>query len=223
MRVLLVEDEDLMADFLLKLFEKNRFVVKIADNLKKAEEILRSNDFDIIILDRNFPNEKDGLEICKNLRIQGSDVPILVLSARGESIDKVEGLKFGADDYLEKPYNVQEFLARVNALLRRGRKKILSNKVGEFTLDDERGEIFFKKQKLDLKLKEFQLLQFFLRNRSRIITETEILENIWNDDQFMTKSNTVNVHLMRLRKQLKGESKKFLKTIRGRGFMFDYA
>lgn len=221
MRILLIEDEELVSNFLEKLLKKDRFVVRCVNNFKSAKECLLTNDFDLIILDRKLPKFQEGLDLIPLIREQQKSVPLLVLSAVRGPLERVKALDAGADDYLEKPYDYREFLARVHALLRRGDKIVLPEKVGTFEIDEARGEISLDEKVLDLKLKEFQLLRYLLRNADRLVSEREVLESVWDDENLSIRSNTVNVHVMRLRKKI-GPHRSKLKTLRGKGFLFEF-
>lgn len=222
MRILIADDEALMVDFMARLLEEKRFVVKKATTIAAAQKALAEGGFDLIILDRNFTVEgRDGIELCREIRkTHAPDVPILILSAIKGSRERSKGLKCGADDYLEKPYDPVGLTARIEALLRRRTRTMISDVVGPFTIDREKDEILLHGKILPLKLKEFQLLFHFLSHCGRVIKENELLERVWNDDQLITRSNTVNVHLMRLRRAL-GKYGKCLKTIRGHGYIFE--
>ena len=217
----MIEDEELVSNFLAKLLKKDRFVVRCVDNFKSAKECLLTNDFDLIVLDRKLPKFKEGLDLIPLIREQQKSVPLLVLSAVRGPLERVKALDAGADDYLEKPYDYREFLARVHALLRRGDKIVLPEKVGTFEIDESRGEISLDEKVLDLKLKEFQLLRYLLRNADRLVSEREVLESVWDDENLSIRSNTVNVHVMRLRKKI-GPHRSKLKTLRGKGFLFEF-
>ncbi len=220
MRILLADDEPLILDFLSHLLTDKRFVIKKAQTLQQAKELITEGGFDLIILDRDFGEKEDGISLIEDIHRQQKDVPILILSALKGSRERSYALNKGADDYLEKPYDPAELLAKVRALLRRKNKAIAPLEIPPFIIDEQKGEIMLNNKILELKLKEYQLLYYFLKNSNRIITEAEILEHIWNDDGLCTRSNTINVHMMRLRRQIGKEADR-LKTLRGRGFIFE--
>ncbi|MCT4592097.1 MAG: response regulator transcription factor [Candidatus Gracilibacteria bacterium] len=220
MRILIADDEELILDFMAKLLEEKRFLVRKANTFQDTENALLEGEFDLIILDRNFASEKrDGIELCKKIRQDDKNVPILMLSGIKGSRERSNALNLGADDYLEKPYDPVELIARAQALLRR-RDKLIPEKVEDFECDLEKEQILLDGLPLDLKIKEFQLLYHFLNNPNRIVKEKELLEKVWNDDNLITKSNTINVHIMRLRKAI-GRYAPKLKTVRGQGFIFE--
>ena len=221
MRILIADDENLMREFTVKIFEKRGFLVKEARTIEEIYKLLFEGDFDLLLLDRNFTDEgEDAINLVEEVRKKKCDVPILILSAIKGSRERSFCLDMGADDYLEKPYDPIELIARAEALLRRRNRKILPKEIGNFSINNERREIYLKNRPLKLKLREFQLLRHFLYNPNRVITEREILERVWNDDELSTRSNTINVHLMRIRKAL-GNERKRLETLRGTGFMFN--
>ena len=220
MRILIADDEQIMRQFAVQAFKARGFLVREAGSIEEIYELLLNGTFDLIILDRNFTNEnEDAISVVREVRKKGNDVPILILSAIKGSKERSRCLQEGADDYLEKHYDLNELMARADALLRRRNKALLPNEIENFKINDNLREISLNDEVLPLKLKEFQLLKYFLYNQDRVITEGEILERVWDDDTLITRSNTVNVHVMRIRKALKEEKEK-IRTVRGTGFMF---
>ncbi|MDX1608481.1 MAG: response regulator transcription factor, partial [Candidatus Spechtbacterales bacterium] len=194
-----------------------------ADYVLNGEDALRrllmnSDDYDLVILDLMLP-EKNGDEVCKELREKNINLPILVLTARGETSDKVELLNSGADDYLVKPFSFDELFARVNALLRRPEKSLAPVlKVHDITLDPGKYEVYKKDKKIDMTPKEFALLEYLMRNPNRVLTREQILSHLWGFD-FDGFSNVVDVHIKNLRKKINDSNRKnILETVRGVGY-----
>ena len=219
MRVLVVEDEKKTASFIRKALQAEGFAVVLCHHGDEALVAARATPFDGIVLDIMLPG-CDGLSVLRELREQKIHTPVLLLSARGEVNERVEGLNAGADDYLPKPFAVAELIARVRALGRRGTEsKSPLLRVGDLTLDtvlhraERRGKYF------DLTAREFRLLEFFMRSPGRICGRMSIIEKVWDYD-FDPGTNLVDVYVKRLREKIDdGFEPKLLHTVRGAGYV----
>lgn len=219
MRVLVVEDDEKLAGVLKKGLEEEQYAVDLSHDGADGGHWAIENPYDLIILDIMLPN-KDGMRICREVRDAGIHTPILMLTARDGMDDKVRGLNAGADDYITKPFSFEELLARVRALLRRSqsyRGKSLS--VGDLVLDPSSRKVARCGKEISLTGKEYALLEYFMRNAGKVLTETQIIEHVW-DMNYESMSNTVNVYIHHLRNKIdRGFEKKILHTIRGMGFV----
>jgi two-component system, OmpR family, alkaline phosphatase synthesis response regulator PhoP len=225
MRILLVEDEKGLIVTLTDRLESEGFAVVSAADGKSGFELASSEQFDLIILDVMLP-KKNGYDIARDLRQKGIQTPILMLTAKGETIDKVLGLKLGADDYLTKPFEVMELLARVEALLRRSptQAEAAPNgafRFGEIGVDFKRAEVTRASQQVDLSAMEFRLLQFFIENRGTVHTRDELLDAVWGYDAMPT-TRTVDVHVAWLRQKLEENPRhpQYIQTVHGMGYKF---
>jgi len=219
MRVLVVEDEKKTALFIRRALQAEGFAVDICHRGDEALATVSTTIFDGIVLDIMLPG-RDGLSVLRQLRERENQTPVLLLSARGEVNERVEGLNAGADDYLPKPFVIAELVARVRALGRRGAEsKPLSLRVGDLTLDTilhraQRGGNFF-----DLTAREFRLLEFLMRSPGRICGRMSIIEKVWDYD-FDPGTNLVDVYVKRLREKIdEGFDSKLLHTVRGVGYV----
>jgi DNA-binding response OmpR family regulator len=220
MRILIVEDEEKLAQSLKKGLEKEGFAVDYIMDGEAGERriIVSHKDYDLIILDLMLPG-KDGFEICRDVREQQITTPILVLTARDATEDKVNALDAGADDYLVKPFSFEELMARVRALLRRP-EQALPNElvVKDLHLDTTTRKVTRKGREISLTLKEFNLLEYLMRHADQVLTREQILDHLW-DFAFDSFSNVVDVHVKNLRKKIDGNHhEKLLETIRGVGY-----
>ncbi len=214
MKVLVVEDEHKIANSIKKGLELENFVADVAFDGTEGFDMAASGDYDVIILDLMLPG-MDGVEICKELRSEGVHTPILMLTAKSQIVDKVKGLNAGADDYLAKPFAFEELLARVKALNRRPKKldgKILS--AGEIVLDTQKQTVTSEGKEMLLSVKEFSLLEYFLRHPNQVISKDRLIASVWNYDTDILP-NTVEVFVASLRKKL---GREVIKTIRGFGY-----
>jgi DNA-binding response OmpR family regulator len=228
--ILIVEDEPALQETLAYNLIRQGYQVESAENGQKGLELARNNKPDLVILDVMLPI-LDGFDVCRILR-QESNVPILILTARDEEIDRVIGLELGADDYLTKPFSMREFLARVKALLRRVRldrtetsngeasKDILI--FGDMELDLSRREVRISGKPIAIKPKEYDLLLFLARNKGKVLSRELILERVWGWD-FSGGSRTVDVHVRWLREKIEKDSTnpQRIITVRGAGYRFD--
>lgn len=201
------------------------FEVDFASDGEEGLAKATSSEFDLIILDLMLP-KKSGLDVCRDLRRSSIETPILMLTAKGETIDKVLGLKLGADDYLTKPFEVMELLARVEALLRRSpvHSNGSSNEkyaFGEVEIDFNRAEVLKAESPVDLSAMEFKLLQFLVENRGNVHSRNELLDAVWGYDAMPT-TRTVDVHIAWLRQKLEENPKRprYIQTVHGLGYKF---
>ncbi len=225
MKILLVEDEEGLILTLTDRLHSEGFEVTSANDGKKGFDAALADKFDLIILDVMLP-KKNGYDICRDLRQKGVSTPILMLTAKGETIDKVLGLKLGADDYLTKPFEVIELLARVEALLRRSpnNSEAVPNgafKFGDIGVDFKRAEVTKGDQAVDLSAMEFRLLQFFIENRGSVHSRDDLLDAVWGYDAMPT-TRTVDVHVAWLRQKLEENPRhpQFIQTVHGFGYKF---
>ncbi|HUF04534.1 MAG TPA: response regulator transcription factor [Aridibacter sp.] len=225
MRILLIEDEKGLVITLSDRLRNEGFEVDFASDGAKGFEKASSGDHDLIILDLMLP-KKSGLDVCRDLRQNSINTPILMLTAKGETIDKVLGLKLGADDYLTKPFEVMELLARVEALLRRSPAASNGASNGSFSFGDvridfNRAEITKNDSPIELSAMEFKLLQFLVENRGNVHSRNELLDAVWGYDA-MPNTRTVDVHIAWLRQKLEENPKRprFIQTVHGMGYKF---
>jgi two-component system, OmpR family, alkaline phosphatase synthesis response regulator PhoP len=225
MKVLLVEDEQGLILTLTDRLQSEGFAVKSAADGEAGLSLALSENFDLIILDVMLP-KKNGYDVCRDLRQKGINTPILMLTAKGETIDKVLGLKLGADDYLTKPFEVIELSARIEALLRRAPAQNSANstenfRFGEVTVDFRRAEVLRRDAPIELSAMEFKLLQFLIENRGAVHSRDKLLDEVWGYDA-MPSTRTVDVHIAWLRQKLEPNPKhpQFIQTVHGLGYKF---
>jgi len=220
MRILVVEDEHRIAHSLQKGLEQERFAVDVAYTGGEGYDLASTEDYDLIILDIMLP-EMDGVTICNELRKKKIHIPILLLTAKGQTSEKVIGLDSGADDYLTKPFSFDELLARIRALLRRKGttvQTILS--LEDLTLDTTLFEVKRGEKSISLTNKEFSLLEFLLNKKNQIVTKEQIIQHVWNFDADILP-NTVEVYLKKIRDKIDTQfpnNKQLIKTVRGFGY-----
>ena len=220
-RILYIEDEIAIAVGVIDRLKSEEYTVELAQNGLEGFERARQGGFDLIILDVMLPG-KNGFDICRDLRRASVSTPILMLTARGEVVDRVVGLKLGADDYLQKPFDVLELLARVEALLRRasGPPPVHdSYRVGDVTVDVKQNEVTRNGTSIALSRAEFRLLKYLLEHRGTILSREQLLENVWGMEGD-TLSRTVDVHVASLRKKIEPDPRfpQFLLTVKGFGY-----
>jgi two-component system, OmpR family, response regulator len=220
MNILYVEDEVKIAEFVRSGLKENGFFVDYFDNGTDAYNHALVQDYDVIILDVMLPG-KDGLAILKELRQQGYNTPVILLSARNELDDRLRGLNLGADDYLSKPFYVEELVARIYAVLRRvsGERQNLLQ-VGPLKLDRIAREVTCDGQTVELTAREFNLLEYLMRSPGHVFTRTQILEHIWGYD-FNPSTNVVDVCIQRIRKKISPLTDQgWIESVRGVGYRF---
>ena len=221
-RILFVEDEAAFATGVVDRLQAEGYAVDLVRNGLDGHARGRDPGYDLIILDAMLPG-KSGFDICRDLRNEGLNTPILMLTARGEITDRVVGLKLGADDYLVKPFAVPELLARLEALLRRAGAGIAGPQgFGDLRVDFEHGEVRRRGKLLSLSRAEFRLLRYFMENPGRIVSREELLEKVWSF-QSDTLSRTVDVHVAGLRKKIEPDPRypRYLITVKGFGYKLD--
>jgi two-component system copper resistance phosphate regulon response regulator CusR len=218
-RILLVEDQSDAAQILAKGLREQSYAVDIAPDGEAALYQASINDYDLILLDVMLPR-RNGIEVCQGLRAGDSAVPILMLTARDAVHDRVLGLDSGADDYLTKPFDFHELLARIRALLRRGPELQQENlQIADLVINTRARRASRSKRSIELTGKEYALLDYLARNVDRVVGRAEIAEHVW-DEKFDPFSNLIEVYMQRLRRKIDdGHSRKLLRTIRGEGYM----
>ena len=225
-KVIVVDDEVSIATLLKFNLEQAGFEVETAHDGKTGLELAEKKDAVLIVLDLMLP-EMDGLEVCKRLRQQKVNIPILMLTAKDDEFDKVLGLELGADDYLTKPFSPREVVARVKAILRRSAPQETAVEedviqIGDVKIVASNYEVFKQGERLELTPKEFELLAYLAKNKGRVLTRDQLLSAIWNYD-FVGDTRIVDVHISHLREKIEPVTKKptYIKTIRGLGYKME--
>jgi DNA-binding response OmpR family regulator len=219
MRILLVEDEPTAARFIAKGLREATYAVDVACDGAAAAMQCQQNDYDAVILDVMLPR-RDGLSVCRELRAAGSDVPVLMLTARDAVEARVEGLDAGADDYLTKPFDFRELLARLRALTRRERRPLTPAciDVGDIRIEVPARRVFRRDVEVDLTSREYALLEFLARRAGEVVGRAEIAEHVW-DEHYDPFSNVVDVYVQRLRRKLdEPDAPSVIRTRRGQGY-----
>ena len=223
-RVLVVEDEESYSDALAYMLRKEGYEVAIAADGNSAIAEFERNGADIVLLDLMLPG-LPGTEVCRQIR-QTSSVPVIMVSAKDDEVDKVVGLELGADDYVTKPYSPRELVARIRAVLRRGLGDGVPDadvlEAGPVRMDVERHVVTVDGAEQRLPLKEFELLEMFLRNPGRVLTRGQLIDRVWGSD-YVGDTKTLDVHVKRLRAKLEPDpgEPKYLVTVRGLGYKLD--
>jgi DNA-binding response OmpR family regulator len=215
-RVLVVDDEESILDFVQMGLEYEGFTVEVVTDGPKALESFAARRPDLVILDLNLPG-LDGMEVCRRVR-QSSDVPIIMLTARGDVDERVEGLEAGADDYLPKPFRFKELLARVRAVLRRRVSLVEQTlRYGDLHLNRGTRELFQDGRPIQLTPREFDLLEQFMLHPRQVMTRDVILDRVWGTD-YIGDGNLIEVHISALRDKLGDHQRKLIRTVRGLGY-----
>ena len=224
-RILIVEDEESVLDPLELLLSKEGFTIETARDGREALEKFAKTNPDLILLDLMLP-EVSGTEVCRQIRTK-SQVPIIMLTAKDTEVDKVVGLELGADDYVVKPYSKAELVARIKAVLRRNNADAFVNQGGSISagpvvIDVERHQVSINGESIALPLKEFELLEFLVRNSGRVLTRTQLIDRVWGSDYF-GDTKTLDVHVKRLRAKIEKDPANpvYIQTIRGLGYKFE--
>ncbi len=222
MRLLVIEDDDPLANLIVRCLKDESYAVDRAADGQEGEWLAFENPYDLIILDIMLPR-KDGIMVLKSLRETKINVPVLLLTARDSVEDRVNGLDVGADDYLTKPFSVEEFLARVRALLRRRGEELLPSilDLGSLQIHLNRKEVIAAGTKMELTSKEYALLEYFARNVGSCLSRSQLSDHVW-DQNFEPSSNVVDVYVGYLRaKFMKTLARPLIRTVRGHGYMLD--
>ena len=219
MRILLVEDDARVASFIRRGLREEHYTVDVARDGEEALFLAQTGEYDLVILDLLLP-KRNGLEVLRTLREERNAVPILILTARDELQDKIQGLDAGADDYLTKPFRFDELLARIRALLRRRGDMVPTVlQVADLELDALHHRVTRGGKPLELTSREYALLDFLLRHANELVSRTMLAEHVWEHD-FDPLSNVIDVHIARLRRKIdEGFSVKLLTTVRGSGYL----
>jgi len=218
MRVLVIEDDTKIASLIRKGLEEQGFAVEVCHDGDRGYETATTRPFDALVLDIMLPG-RDGLSILRNLRERRNPVPVILVTARGELNERLEGLNLGADDYLAKPFYVEELVARVQSVVRRSRGDALTLlSAGDLTVNLVTRGVTRGGTRVELTAREFALLEYLLRSPGRVYTRTQILEHVWDYD-FDPETNLVDVYIQRLRRKIDRESgEKLIETVRGVGY-----
>ena len=223
MRILLIEDDHSVADFILRGFREAGHTIDHADNGKDGLFLATTESYDVMIVDRMLPGV-DGLAITRTLRASDNNTPILILSALGQVDDRVKGLQAGGDDYLVKPFAFSELEARIEALSRRSQGKAATETtltIADLKMDLLARTVCRAGTTIDLQPRDFQLLEFLMRHAGQVVTRTMLLEHVW-DYHFDPQTNVIDVHISRLRAKIdKGFDAPLIHTIRGAGYKID--
>ncbi|MEK7167945.1 MAG: response regulator transcription factor [Patescibacteria group bacterium] len=221
MRLLIIDDDKELAGSMKLCLEKKGFAVDLAHNGDQASFLGRTNHYDMVLLDLVLP-KRNGLDVCKEIKAEKKNTPILVLSARTETPTKIQLLNAGADDYLTKPFSFEELMARIRAILRRP-QEVLGEIItaGSLNLDTKRRLVSKDERNINLTRKEFSLLEYMMRNQGVVLSRRIILEHVWdvNADPF---SNTVETHILNLRKKIDADNRQdIIQTIPGEGYKLE--
>jgi phosphate regulon transcriptional regulator PhoB len=224
--ILVVDDETDLVELVSYNFKKEGFAVDSASDGETALTKIRKGKYDLLILDLMLPGIQ-GMELCRILRNdpRSSGIPIIMLTAKGEEVDRILGLEMGADDYITKPFSPRELVARVKAVLRRSKEKTVSEKVLKFEeleIDRERYTVSIKGKPIKLSATEFKLLLFLAERKGKVFSRNQLLDAIWRDEAFV-EPRTVDVHIRRLRSLIEKDPANplYIKTLRGIGYFFD--
>ena len=219
MRILIVEDEKKISDFIRRGLKEEGYAVDTACDGEEGLFLANTNDYDLILLDLMLP-KIDGLTLCRKLKKDGVKSPVIMLTAKDTIKDKVAGLDSGADDYLIKPFAFEELLARIRAILRKGESHLVNSlQLDDLVLDLVSHKVSRAAKEITLTAKEYALLEYLMRNSGSIVTRTMISEHVWDID-FDTFTNVIDVYINYLRNKIDaGHKKKLIHTIRGRGYI----
>ena len=218
MKILVVDDEKLIRDVVKEYLQLDGFTVEEASNGDEAVELSMQNEYNLIIMDIMMP-KMDGYQAVREIK-KVKDIPVLMLSARGEEFDKLIGFDLGIDDYVTKPFSPKELVARVKAIIKRNEKSGVKLEFGGLVLDDKAHEVSIDGKSVNLTPKEYDLLKYFVSNNHIALSREQLLTNIWGYD-FYGDDRTVDTHVKTLRHQL-GKYGQYIKTVRKVGYKFEY-
>ena len=222
-KVLVIDDEQAILDLLEMILKREQFQVAVANNGRTALALFDSFKPDIVILDLMLP-DISGHDLCKEIT-KRRKTPIVMLTAKDDIVDKVLGLELGADDYITKPFSIREMLARVKAVLRRASIQQMNKvfKFGNICIDFEKHEVLNNHKKVDLTLKEFELLEILVKSKGRVVTREFLLEKVWGYE-YVGETRTVDVHIRHLRQKIEEDDKnpQYIETVRGIGYRFNF-
>jgi DNA-binding response OmpR family regulator len=217
MKILVVEDEPKLNKGLVQGLQQRGYAVDFAFDGEEGEKMALLNGYDLIILDIMLP-KRDGLSVCGNLRLKGMNMPVLFLTAKDTVSDKITGLDIGADDYMIKPFSFDELSARIRTLLRRPRVTLSNDlRLDGLVLNTRAQSLVVEGKDISLTLREYGLLEYFLRNQGKVVTQQDILDHVW-DRFFDSLSNVVSVHVKNLRKKLPKKYATRIQTVWGKGY-----
>lgn len=225
-KILIVDDEEHIRELLKYNMESIGYKCIMTDNGIDASRMVKEQRPDLVLLDLMLPG-MDGYEVCKEIRKNNniSSTPIIMITAKGEELDKILGLELGADDYVTKPFSIRELMARVKAVLRRTTVREVDEAFifGNISIDFDKHEVMKSGNKIDLTLKEFELLEILVKNKGRVMTRDFLLDKIWGYE-YIGETRTVDVHIRHLRQKIEDDDKnpKFIETIRGIGYRFNF-
>ncbi len=217
MRVIIVEDNEKLAGYMKEMLEQGGYAVDVARDGDAGERMIRASAYDLVVLDILLPG-KDGVSVCKSLRDDDIVIPIIMVTALGEVDQRIQGLDSGADDYLVKPFDMKELLARVRALLRRPQERlseVLS--LGDVSFDLTSRVVRQGKREVPMTPKELSVLEYFMRNKGRVITRDDLLAHCW-DFAYDPESNITDAYIKQIRKKLHDTEGRYIKTVRGAGY-----
>ena len=218
-RILVVEDEDPIRDLVATALRFTGFPVRTAASGREAIAEVRNEKFDLLVLDVNLP-DLDGYEICRKLRADGNDVAVIFLTARDDPSDLKSGFTAGGDDYLTKPFSLEELMLRIDAVLRRtkgGESDNARMTVGELVLDEDAYRVWRLEEEIQLSPTEFRLLRYLMQNHDRVVSKNQILDHVW-DYEYMGELNAVETYVSYLRKKLNDKDAQLIRTVRGFGY-----
>jgi phosphate regulon transcriptional regulator PhoB len=224
--ILVVDDEADLVELVSYNLRKEGFIVESASDGESALKIIKNGKYDLLILDLMLPGIQ-GIELCRIVRNdpKNSGLPIIMLTAKGEEIDRIVGLEMGADDYITKPFSPRELVARVKAVLRRFTEKPVTEKImkiGDIEIDSERYTVTVRGKPVKLSATEYKLLLFLAERRGKVFSRGQLLDAVWRDEAFV-EPRTVDVHIRRLRSNIEADPAKprYIKTLRGIGYLFN--
>lgn len=221
MKILVIEDDPTVRTLVKAVLEHRGNTVSVTDKAAEGESLALENNFDMIILDLRLP-DGNGYDVCEKIRQEGVTTPVLVLSAEHETDVKIKILNVGADDYLTKPFNSEELMARLDAIARRSTAKGVEKELvcGDLKVDLITRKMIIDENEIDLTNNEFNLLVYFIKNKGKVISQEELAKNVWNI-HFDTQTNYINVYISYLRKKMRDHTEfDYIETVRKKGFMF---